>query len=105
MPKFTILIYPDAGKQLASLPANIQKVIDQKILALGEDPFPAGFKKLKDSEGYYRIRSGDYRIIYRLDGERLIVIVVRVGNRKELYKKALPSPEMVKKSIPGKKDK
>jgi mRNA interferase RelE/StbE len=103
MPKFTVLIYPDAGKQLALLPGNIQKVIDKKIRALADNPFPPGFKKLEGSEGYYRLRSGDYRIIYRVEGGKLIVIVVRVGNRKELYKKSLPSPEAVKKSIPEKK--
>lgn len=104
MPKFTVCIYPDAEKQIASLPGNIQKQIDKKILALGDTPFPAGFKKLKGSEGYCRIKSGDYRIIYRVEGGKLVVIVVRVGNRKEIYKKSLPSPEAVRKTIPKKKD-
>ena len=103
LPKFTVYIFPEAVKQLASLPWNIRKILDKKILALGENPFPAGFKKLEKSEDYFRIRSGDYRIIYRIEGSELIVIVIRVGNRKELYKKILPSPEAVKKSIPKKK--
>ncbi|MBF0503223.1 MAG: type II toxin-antitoxin system RelE/ParE family toxin [Candidatus Riflebacteria bacterium] len=104
LPTFTVYIFPEAGKQIADLPERIQKQIDKKIVALADNPYPAGFKKLKGPEEFFRVRSGDYRIIYQIEGGLLIVIVVRVGNRKEVYKKTLPLPDVVRKSIPKKKE-
>ena len=55
--------------------------------ALAEDPYPAGSKKIRGAEHTFRIRRGDYRIVYRVYSGRLIVEVVKVGHRKKIYEK------------------
>lgn len=57
-----------------------------KIAGLCDDPFPAGVKKLQGLPGHFRIRVGDHRGIYRLDGNKLIIVIVRVGHRREVYR-------------------
>lgn len=58
----------------------------RKIGRLEEDPFPAGFKKLKARHPLYRIRSGDYRIVYAVVPEDRLVVITRVGHRKDIYR-------------------
>ena len=59
--------------------------MDAAIGALAEEPRPTGSKKLRGAEGLYRIRVGDYRAIYRVEDDRRIVLVIDVGNRKDIY--------------------
>lgn len=54
--------------------------------ALASDPFPPGAKRLHGPEYSYRIRVGDYRVIYEVQHDRLVVLVVRVGHRREVYR-------------------
>jgi mRNA interferase RelE/StbE len=58
--------------------------VDARILALAEDPRPPASKKLEGVGDLYRIRSGDYRVIYQVEDARLVVIVVDVGNRRDI---------------------
>ena len=74
-----------AQKQLAKIPASDYKKVKQAILDLANDPRPARSKKLKGREGW-RIRQGDYRVIYDIQDDQLIVIVLDVGNRKDIYR-------------------
>jgi mRNA interferase RelE/StbE len=74
-----------AERGLAALPKPVQRRMDAAILALAEEPHPHGSKKLRGEESLYRIRIGDYRAIYRVDDDRLIVLVINVGNRKDIY--------------------
>ena len=60
-------------------------LIKSAIAGLSQNPRPYGYKKLKGEEAY-RIRVGDYRIIYEIDNDKIIVTVVSVGHRKEIYK-------------------
>ena len=76
---------PRAEKQLQKLPKNIQERIGEKIAELSSDPRPAGVKKL-ESDPSYRIRVGSYRILYEIKDDILLVTVVRVGHRKDVYK-------------------
>ncbi len=57
----------------------------QRIAALADDPRPPGCEKLSGLERY-RVRQGAYRIIYEIEDDRLVVLVVRVGNRREVYR-------------------
>jgi len=59
----------------------------QKIRSLAEDPFPSGCRKLKGSSSSYRVRVGDYRIIYEVDSETRTVTVFHVRHRKDAYQK------------------
>jgi mRNA interferase RelE/StbE len=81
---YKIMISSKAEKQLAKLPTQFYPKILENILALAENPRPFGCKKLKGREGY-RIRIGDFRVIYSIEDDVLIVRVVAVGNRKEIY--------------------
>ncbi|MBX3739382.1 MAG: type II toxin-antitoxin system RelE/ParE family toxin [Akkermansiaceae bacterium] len=66
-------------------PAVAQRV-DAAILKLADDPHPPGSLKLAGDENAYRIRVGDYRIIYEIRNEVLVVLVVKIGHRKDIYR-------------------
>jgi len=83
-PDYTVLILPSAQKQLSKLPNAIAIRIEDKMMELGEDPHPPGCKKLKGREAY-RIRIGDYRVIYEINDGQLIVTVITIGHRREVY--------------------
>ena len=66
---------------------KIQKQLLNAIEALGTNQKPSGCKKLEGVENLWRVRKGDYRIVYQILGTRLVILVVRIGHRKEVYKK------------------
>ncbi|MEH1796564.1 MULTISPECIES: type II toxin-antitoxin system RelE family toxin [unclassified Nostoc] len=74
-----------ATKQLNKLPINIKNRIDSKILTLAIEPRPNGVTKLKDEENTYRIRVGEYRVIYEIYDDILLISVVKVGHRSQVY--------------------
>ncbi len=80
-------ITPAAARDLASLPRDAQRRVDASILALAGNPYPPGAKKLTGSKGLYRVRVGDYRVVYSVEHARLIVLVVRIGHRLEIYRR------------------
>lgn len=84
MPNYTIVLSKKAQKQLDKLSDQIAAPIMEAIADLEENPRPVGCKKLKGREGY-RIRSGNYRIIYEIFDTNLLVDVVAVGHRKDIY--------------------
>jgi mRNA interferase RelE/StbE len=81
---YRIEFRPSAAKTLAALPRPIQQRIAARIEGLKTDPRPPGSKKLKGSS-YYRVRVGDYRVIYEVHDDLLLVIIVRIGHRKDVY--------------------
>jgi mRNA interferase RelE/StbE len=83
---YSILIAPLAERQLKALAEPIQKRIVKRLRTLKENPRPQGVKKLADKDDLYRIREGDYRIIYTIRDKELIVLVVKIGDRKEIYR-------------------
>jgi len=83
--KYTVLIERYAQKQIIKLDKQIIPVIKSAISSLADNPRPYGCKKLKGEEAF-RIRVGDYRIIYEIDDGKIIVTVVSVGHRKDIYK-------------------
>jgi len=60
--------------------------IDAKIRALSANPRPSGCAKLQGPADLYRVRSGDHRIVYQIQDAQLLVLVVHVGDRKEVYR-------------------
>ncbi|WP_428653203.1 type II toxin-antitoxin system RelE family toxin [Runella sp.] len=85
MPKgYTIRLSKTASKQLDKLPDSIAISLLNLIQELGVNPRPSGVKKLKGREGY-RVRKGDYRIIYEVLDSVLVVEVIAIGHRKEIY--------------------
>lgn len=83
---YEIVVAPKAKRDLAALPRNALSKIDSHILSLPSNPRPVGSKKLKGLENVFRIRVGDYRIIYEIQDKRLVLLVIRVGHRKDIYK-------------------
>jgi mRNA interferase RelE/StbE len=85
MEKYKIEIKKSAIKELHSIPQkDIQKIIT-KIKSLSSNPKPQGCTKLTNREDY-RIRVGNYRIIYSINDDILIIIVIKLGHRKEIYR-------------------
>jgi len=84
MTKYTILLSKKAQKQLDKLSDNIAEPILLAIAQLENNPRPNGCKKLKGRDGY-RIRTGDYRIIYNIFDNELIIDVINLGHRKSIY--------------------
>ncbi len=77
---------PAAEKQLKDLDKPFQMQVFRRIEKLADDPRPQGVEKLEGQEGIYRIRSGNYRILYTINDKALVVVVIRVGDRKEVYR-------------------
>lgn len=73
-------------KILRRLPRNISKRLDKAILALADDPQPIGSKKLTDYHNLYRIHVGDWRIIYAIEDEKLIILIIRIAPRGNVYR-------------------
>jgi mRNA interferase RelE/StbE len=84
--KYRILIKPSAVKEIEAIPLkkDRRRVID-RISKLGEDPRPPGCEKLSGQDKY-RIRQGRYRIVYSIEDQDLVVYVVKVGHRKDVYR-------------------
>lgn len=83
--KYAVLIERYAQKQIMKLDKQIIPAIKSAIASLADNPRPYGYKKLKGEEAF-RIRVGDYRIIYEIDDGKIIITVVSVGHRKDIYK-------------------
>ena len=87
MASYKLYIKPSAVKEIESFPKKDRIRIVQKIQGLTTDPRPPGCEKLTGNDKY-RVRQGRYRIVYSIKDQELIVIVVKVGHRKDIYKKA-----------------
>jgi len=81
---YSLLILRRAQKELSNLPEDIYKKVKQIILKLSEDSRPYGCKKLKGREGW-RIRVGDYRIIYEINDKDKTITILHIGHRKDVY--------------------
>lgn len=83
---YTIEFEKSALKDLKKLPRKVVTVLWNEIDSLKSNPRPHGCKKLKGTDNLYRIRSGDYRVIYQVQDRVLIVLVIRIGDRKDVYR-------------------
>lgn len=85
MARFEIVFKRSVGKDLRRLPNKDVKRILERIEGLADEPRPAGTEKLSGRE-QYRIRQGVYRILYEIRDRELIVTVVKVGHRRDVYR-------------------
>lgn len=83
---YTIEIKQNAKKELARLPSSIAEKIIEQIRLLADNPRPNGCKKLVGAEHTYRIRINDYRVVYSLFDQRLVIEVIKIGHRKNIYR-------------------
>ena len=85
MANYLLKIKNSAEKELAKLPVRTILIIRNDIKILSSNPFPAGFKKLRGFKNLYRLRSGDYRIIYSIHQDVLIIEILKIVRRKDAY--------------------
>jgi len=84
---YTVEFAPAADRQLKALPKPIQTQIIRRIEKLETNPRPPGCEKLKGADDLYRIRFGDYRIIYTINDKDLLVLVVKIADRIDVYRR------------------
>ena len=84
---YKLQIKESASKELESLGTkkDREKIV-VRINVLAKDPRPLGSEKLAGEENKYRIRQGNYRIVYSIDDRRRIVVITKIGDRKEVYR-------------------
>ncbi len=85
MASYRLLIKASAAKDLAALPAKDRKRIARKLQRLASEPRPAGTEKLSGHEKY-RLRQGDYRMLYSVDDDERAVVIVKIGHRRDVYR-------------------
>jgi len=83
---YRVELTPAADRQLSKLRGAAREMLAAAIVALASNPRPAGCKKLRGAGDLWRIRVRDYRIVYRIAKERLLVTVVKLGRRKDVYR-------------------
>jgi len=94
---YTVELLKTAEEELAKLPKEAQRQIMKKVEGLKDDPRPAVVKQLKSPEKFHRLRVGDYRVIYLVEGKHLVVLVVSIGARKDVYDRLEVLASRVKK--------
>ncbi len=89
MANYRLLIKPSATKEIESAPKKDRLRIIKRIQDLSTDPRPPGCEKLSGHDDKYRVRQGVYRIVYSVSDTELVVCVVKVGHRKEVYRQGI----------------
>lgn len=85
MANYRLLVKPSAVKEIEALTKQDRLRVVAKISSLARDPRPPGCEKLSGRD-QYRLRQGDYRILYEIQDLELVVVVVKVGHRREVYR-------------------
>jgi mRNA interferase RelE/StbE len=81
---YAVQLKPSARKELESLPSSVLTRVFRKIELLADDPGPAGCKKLKGYKDQWRIRMGDWRVVYIVDDPAKLVSITRIAHRREI---------------------
>ena len=86
MASYNLKVKRSAEKELRALPkADLKKVV-KRIRGLSSNPYPPDHQKLS-GQPQYRVRQGDYRILYRIDDHQRMIEIVKIGHRREVYRK------------------
>ena len=83
---YKIVFDRPAEKQFRRLPTEVRQALARRVSALAEDPRPPDSRKLEGTEDCYRLRQGDYRLVYTILEDRIVVLVLRVGHRGDVYR-------------------
>ena len=83
---YEVQILPKAARQIKALSLEIRQDITLTIQSLANEPRPIGVKKLSGEKDIYRVRVGNYRVLYQIIDKVLVVVVVSVGHRREVYR-------------------
>lgn len=85
-PSYSVQIIGAARREMRRIDRSQQERIRAAIRALGTEPRPHGCRKMTGSEDLYRIRVGDYRLVYQIQGDQLVILIVRIRHRREAYR-------------------
>lgn len=83
---YRVVMSPAADRAVAQLPKEVRRRIAERLAALSDNPRPPGSIKLAGQDSY-RIRVGDYRIIYTINDQQLLIVVIDVGHRRDVYRR------------------
>ena len=86
MASYRIEVSATAEKQIRRLPREDRLRVLRAIRPLATEPTPPGSRKIRGYDDVFRIRVGTYRIIYRVEGRRLLIIILKLGHRREIYR-------------------
>ena len=87
MARYRVLIKQSAAKELEALPnKKARQRVVARIRALADEPRPGGCEKLSGHHDRYRVRQGIYRVVYSISDKEMLVFVVKVGHRKDVYR-------------------
>ena len=86
MASYRIEVSATAERQIRKLRREDQVRVLRAILALATEPTPPGSRKLRGYEDVFRIRVGTHRVLYRVEGRRLLIIILKIGHRREIYR-------------------
>jgi len=84
--EYSVEFVASAAKEFRSLPTALKRRVGLTIDSLSETPFPVGVRKLHGHRRLYRVRVGQYRVVYEIDEQRKLVLVTRIRNRREVYR-------------------
>lgn len=84
---YRIEVAPRAIRQLRKLEPSARRRVQAAIELLAEQPRPSGAKKLVGGNGEWRVRTGDYRVVYEVRDDVLLVLVVAIGDRRDIYQR------------------
>lgn len=84
--RYRIELKPSAAKSLDRLPVDLQKRIVRALETLAGNPRPPGVVKMAGDDNLWRVRVGDFRIVYEIHDDVLLVLVLRIGHRREVYR-------------------
>ncbi len=85
--RYKVQITPTANRQLKKFPRDVQKRLRVAIDLLQDNPRPPGVKKIVGENDLWRIRTGDYRVVYEIKDAKLLVLLLRIAHRKDIYRK------------------
>ena len=86
MASFRVEVSATAEKQIRKLGRDDQIRVLRTIRSLATESAPTGSRKIRGYDDVFRIRVGTYRILYRIEGRRLLIIILKVGHRREIYR-------------------
>jgi mRNA interferase RelE/StbE len=84
---YSVKLSPAAARQFRDLPRQVQERLQPRIDALADDPRPSGVKKMEGATDLFRIRVGDYRVVYQVDDAAQSIIIAKVADRKDVYRR------------------
>ena len=84
---YQVVLSPSAIRQLRKLDPDVRRRIQAALELLAENPQPPAATRLVGGAGEWRVRTGDYRIIYEIQEGQLLILVLRVGHRREIYER------------------